>query len=62
VARLRFSAGDPVLGGRGGGIARAGVGGHGGGVDLAGGGSGRTIHGEVVGSRNDEVSSEAYGA
>jgi hypothetical protein len=62
VAQLRFSAGDPVLGGRGGGIARAGVGGHGGGVDLAGGGSGQTIHSEVVGSRGGEVSSEAYGA
>jgi hypothetical protein len=62
VARLRFSAGDPVLGGRGGGIAQAGVGGHGGGVDLAGGGSGRTIHSEVAGSRSGEVSNEAYGA
>jgi hypothetical protein len=39
-ARWRFSSGDPVLGGRGGGLARAGVGGLGGGVNLGGGGLG----------------------
>jgi hypothetical protein len=39
-ARQWFSAGGPVLGDRGGGLARAGVGGHGGGVNLAGGGLG----------------------
>jgi hypothetical protein len=34
VAQRRFSAGDPVLGGCGGGEARVGVGGHGGGVKF----------------------------
>jgi hypothetical protein len=38
-------AGGPVLGGRGGGKARAGVGGHGGGVNLTGGGLGWSVHG-----------------
>jgi hypothetical protein len=33
-AQRRFSAGDPVLGGCGGGEARVGVGGHGGGVKF----------------------------
>jgi hypothetical protein len=56
------STGDPVLGGRGGGIARARVGDHDGGVKLAGGNSGRPVHGEVVGSRGDKVVGEAYGA
>jgi hypothetical protein len=56
------STGDPVLGGRGGGIARAGVGDHDGGVKLVGGNSGRPVHGEVVGSRGDKVAGEAYGA
>jgi hypothetical protein len=49
-SRRRFFTGDPILGGWGGGIARAGVGGHGGGVNLAGGSSGRPVHGAVVGS------------
>jgi hypothetical protein len=35
--------------------------GHGGGVNFAGGGSGRPIHGEVVGSRGGEVVGEATG-
>jgi hypothetical protein len=61
-SRRRFFAGDPVLGGRGGGIAQAGVGGHGGGVNLAGGGSGRPVHSEVAGSRGVEVTGEAYKA
>jgi hypothetical protein len=61
-ARQRFSAGGPVLGGQGGGLARAGVGGHGGGVNLTGGGLGWPIYGEVAGSRGGEVSDEAYGA
>jgi hypothetical protein len=60
-SRRRFFAGDPVLGGRGGGIAWAGVGGHGGGVSLAGGGSGRLVHGEVACSRSSEVADEATG-
>jgi hypothetical protein len=49
MVRRRFSAGGPVLGGRGGGIARAGVGGHGGGENFADGGSKRADHGEEVG-------------
>jgi hypothetical protein len=54
--RQRFFAVDPV---QGGGIAQAGVGGHGGGVNLASGGSGRSVHGEVAGSRGGEVAGEA---
>jgi hypothetical protein len=48
-ARRWFSAGDPVLGGRGGGLARAGVGGHDGGEDFVDGGSKRADHGKVAG-------------
>jgi hypothetical protein len=51
MIQRRLSAGNPVLGGRGGGIARTGLGGHGGGFNLAGGGSIRPVHGEVAGSR-----------
>jgi hypothetical protein len=61
AARRRFLIGDSVLGGRGGGIARAGVGGHGGGVNLACGGSGQPVHGEVAGSRGNEVAGDATG-
>jgi hypothetical protein len=51
----------PVLGGRGGGLARVGVGGHGGGVNLAGGHSGWPVHGEVAGSRGGEVAGKKGG-
>jgi hypothetical protein len=59
-ARRRFSAGDPVPGGWGGGEAGVGIGGHGGGVNLAGGGLERSVHGEVAGGRGGEVVGEAY--
>jgi hypothetical protein len=51
VARARrwFSAGDPVLGGQGSGLAWAGVGGHGGGEDFADSGSERADHSKVAG-------------
>jgi hypothetical protein len=62
MIRRRLSAGNPVLGGRGGSIARARVGGHGGGFNLAGGGSIRPVHGEVPGSHGGKVIGEAYGA
>jgi hypothetical protein len=61
TGRRWFLVGDSVLGGRGGGIARAGVGGHGGGVNLAYGGSGQLVHGEVADSRDSEVTGEATG-
>jgi hypothetical protein len=48
-----------VLGGRGGGLVWPEVGGHGGRVNLAGGRLGRRVHGEVVGSRGDEVAGGA---
>jgi hypothetical protein len=60
-SRWWFFAVDPVLGGWGGGIAWVRVGGHGGGFNLAGGGSGRSVHGEVAGSRSGEVAGEAMG-
>jgi hypothetical protein len=49
-ARRRFSAGDPVPGGWGGGVARVGVGvgGQGGGFNLTGGHTGWSVHGEVA--------------
>jgi hypothetical protein len=50
-----------VSGGRGGGLAWAGVGGHGGGVNWASGRSGWLIHGEVAGSRGGEVVGGATG-
>jgi hypothetical protein len=56
----RFSAGDPVPGGRGGGEARVGIGGHGGGVNLAGGGLERLIRYEVAGARGGEVAGDAH--
>jgi hypothetical protein len=63
VAGVRrwFSAGDPVLGGWGGGEARVGVGSHGGGVNLTSRHLGWPVHGEVVGSRGGEVAGGATG-
>jgi hypothetical protein len=49
--RRRFPAGGVVLGGQGGGIARAGVGGHGGGEDFTDGGLEGADHSKVAGSK-----------
>jgi hypothetical protein len=59
--RRRFSADDPVPGGRGGGEARVGIGGRGGGVNLAGGCLERLVRGEVAGARGSEVAGDAHG-
>jgi hypothetical protein len=56
-----FSTVVSVPGGRGGGLAWAGLGGHGGRVNLAGGHSGWPVHGEVAGSRGGKVAGGATG-
>jgi hypothetical protein len=60
-ARRRFSTGDLVPSGWGGGVARVGVGGHGGGVNLTGGHLRWSVHGAVAGSRGGVVAGEAVG-
>jgi hypothetical protein len=60
-ARRRFSAGDLVPSGWGGGVARVRVGGHGGGVNLTDRHLGRPVHRKVAGSHGDVVAGEAVG-
>jgi hypothetical protein len=60
-ARRWFSTGSPVLGGQGGGLARAGVGDHGGGEDFVDGGSERADHAKWRGSSDGDVVGEVLG-
>jgi hypothetical protein len=56
--RRRFSIGDPVSSGWGGGKAWVGVRGHGGGVNLIDRRLGWPVHDEVAGSRGGKVAGE----